>query len=121
MYIALEGEKIIAAMAFNHDCTEGYETVKWQVEAGPREVFVIHMLGVHPDYNRRGVAKKMVQFCIEQAKACGGKAIRLDVLYGNAPANRLYEQFGFKKLETVTMFYPDTGYTDFELYELVIE
>lgn len=63
----------------------------------------------------------MVQYAIDTAAENGGKALRLDVLKGNLPANRLYESFGFQKLYTLNLFYPDTGWTDFELYELNIE
>lgn len=39
------------------------------------------------------------------------KVIRLDVLKGNLPAKKLY---------TLPMCYEDTGWTDYELYELVL-
>lgn len=48
------------------------------------------------------------------------KAIRLDVLGGNIPASKLYESMGFKYIETLKLFYEDTGLTDFLLYELVL-
>ena len=106
-------------MAFNHECNEeGYSQVKWQTKAEKREVFIIHMLATHPSRGQSGVAGIMVRFAIDQARAQNAKAIRLDVLKGNIPANKLYEAAGFQKLQTVTLYYPDTGYTDFELYEL---
>ena len=43
--------------------------------------------------------------------------MRLDVLEGNVPAERLYEGFGFRYLATMPMFYEDTGWTNYELYE----
>ena len=48
------------------------------------------------------------------------KAIRLDVLKGNAPAERLYTSLGFVYVDTLKLFYEDTGRVDFELYELGI-
>ena len=59
-----------------------------------------------------------MRFAIEAAQAAGQKAIRLDVLAGNVPAERLYEGMGFRYLGTIPMFYEDTGWTDYELYEL---
>lgn len=62
----------------------------------------------------------MVGFAVDYAKSNGGRTVRLDVLKGNLPANKLYERAGFQKLNTITMYYPDTGNMDFELYELIL-
>lgn len=120
LYVGKEDGEIVSAMAFNHDSNEGYAQVSWPTEAAPDEVFVLHMLGVRPSRWQNGIAGEMVRYAVSLAKAQCGKAIRLDVLKGNLPANRLYESAGFRKLHTLTMYYPDTGYTDFELYELAL-
>jgi ribosomal protein S18 acetylase RimI-like enzyme len=62
----------------------------------------------------------MVRFAIETARAAGMKAIRLDVLKGNVPAERLYPAMGFTYVDTIKLFYEDTGRVDFELFELVL-
>lgn len=48
------------------------------------------------------------------------KAIRLDVLEGNIPAENLYRGFGFQYMATLEMCYEDTGWINFKLYEYVI-
>ena len=120
LYVGKENGKIISVMAFNHDCNEGYAQIEWPTKAKAHEVFVIHMLAVHPSRCQSGVAGIMVRFAIDQARAQNAKAIRLDVLKGNLPANKLYEAAGFQKLHTLSLYYPDTDYTDFELYELAL-
>ncbi len=110
--------KILAAMRVNHEAAEGYEKVAWAVDAPKEQVFVLHMLGVAADRQGEGIGKKMVKFAIDLARRSGQKAVRLDVLSGNLPANRLYESMGFAFREKVTLFYEDTGIMDFELYEL---
>jgi len=120
MYIYEQDGIVISAMRVNHAATEGYEKVKWKVDASENEVYIIHMLGVALYHQGCGVAKQMVKFVIEKAREEGQKAIRLDVLCGNIPANRLYEAMGFEFIEKITLFYEDTGITDFELYELVL-
>ena len=82
------------------------------------EVMVIHALGVNPHYAGNGYAKELVSFVITYAKEHKQKAIRLDVLKGNVPAEKLYSSMGFKYLCTLPMYYEDTGLTDYELYEL---
>ena len=48
------------------------------------------------------------------------KAIRLDVLGGNVPAEKLYTDLGFKYMDTLKMYYEYTCRTDYELYEYVL-
>jgi len=43
--------------------------------------------------------------------------LRLDVLSGNLPAEKLYLGLGFYRVSGARMFYPDTGWTEFDLYE----
>ena len=76
---------------------------------------VIHMLGVHSDFAGKGLARKMVRFAVEEAKNRGMKAIRLDVLEGNLPAEKLYVSEGFVYVDTLQLFYEDTGRTNFNL------
>ena len=118
LYYAEDGEGIAAAMVFNHDCNEGYEAFPWQTEAERTEIMVIHALGVHPRCSRRGYAKAMLREAIALAEKNGMKAIRLDVLEGNFPAEKLYAGFGFQYRGTVLMYYEDTGWKNFLLYEL---
>lgn len=120
LYLVLEEKQIAAAMVFNHDYNEGYRSFHWQTEADDSQVMVIHALGVHPDYAGRGYAKALVKKAIDLAAEGGMKAIRLDVLEGNIPAEELYKGFGFQHMTTVPMFYEDTGWKNFMLYEYVI-
>lgn len=53
-------------------------------------------------------------------RAQGCRALRLDVLGGNVPAERLYTGQGFARRGTVRMFYDDTGWTDYGFYEYLL-
>ena len=120
LYALKANGKIIAAMVLNHQCNDGYAGTAWNVEATADEVTIIHALGVLPEVHGQGVAVKMVERAIQIARAKQQKAIRLDVLGGNTPALKLYEELGFQYHRTVRMFYEDTGWTNFLLYELVL-
>ena len=117
LYLGYDGARIAAAMALDHQSNEAYETVSWPERLEPQEYLVIHMLGVHGDFAGRGYARELVGFAVDRARSLGMKAVRLDVLEGNLPAERLYEGFGFSYVDTVPMFYEDTGWTAFKLYE----
>lgn len=112
--------RIVAAMVVNQKCHEEYRNAHWKTDASPEEVMVIHMLGVHPDYARQGLAKEMVHFALNLAKDAGMKAMRLDVMKGNMPAEKLYPPLGFEYIETRPMFYEDVGTIDFELFERLV-
>ena len=119
LFIAVDEEEntIVGAMVINHDCNESYHEYQWPTQAEDSEVTVIHALGVLPSRFGTGVSKKMVQYAIEHARRGGQKVVRLDVLKGNVPAEKLYEGAGFRYLHTLPMFYEDTGWTEYELYE----
>ena len=57
---------------------------------------------------------------IGMARAQGCRVLRLDVLGGNVPAERLYAGQDFTCRGTVRMFYADTGWTDYRLYEYLL-
>ncbi len=120
LFLGMADERIVSAMIVDSESNEGYVGTNWGVEAGPDEVMLIHALGVMPEYAGRGFAKAMVRYAVHIAQQHGCKAVRLDVLAGNVPAERLYPSVGFKHVRTVKMFYEDTGWTDFLLYEYVI-
>ena len=113
----LDGE-MASCMVVNQDYNEAYDKIDWPTPASGGEFLVVHALGVHPDFAGRGLAKEMVQEAVRMARGAGMKAVRLDVLRGNLPAEKLYESQGFRRVQVIPMFYEDTGWTDYEGYEL---
>ncbi len=120
LFIGSLDDKIICAMIVNHKFNDEYNQVKWSAKANEDEVMVIHALGVIPSYSGNGYAKQLVTHAIEYAKSENQKAVRLDVLSGNLPAERLYTKAGFEFREEVKMYYEDTGWTKFRLFEYII-
>ena len=118
LFVGLIKNQIMTAMIINHESNEGYNNFNWPTNANEDEVMGIHALGVHLEYAGHGYAKELVRFAIAYAKQNHQKAIWLDVLKGNVPAEKSYSSMGFKYLHTLPMYYEDTGLTDYELYEL---
>lgn len=112
----IEGE-IAAAVVLNHDCNDGYKDVNWSVEAKSDEVLIVHALGVLPTFHGQGIASAMLDHTKELGKRTNQKAIRLDVLLKNAPAEKLYIKHGFCLIDTLKLYYDNTGLTEFKLYE----
>ncbi len=118
LWVCESNGEYVGAMVVNSASNEGYVQVKWNVDAKDNEITLIHALGVKPEWQGRGIASEMVNHAINLAKSKKHKALRLDVLQGNLPAERLYPKHGFVYVDTVEMFYEDTGLANYELYEL---
>ena len=121
LYVLSDHGFILASMILNKEGNEGYMDASWGIEAGPGEYSVIHALGVLPSHRHEGHAKALVREAQAIARKEKSKALRLDVLAGNKSAIALYEHEGFQYRETKRMFYEDTGWTEFMLYELVLD
>lgn len=119
LYIMTDSSDMIASVILNHNL-DGYDDVKWNIDAEKDQILVIHAIAVSPEYLGKGYGKQMVRFAIETAKEMGLKAIRLDVLPGNIPAERAYVSEGFRYVDTKTMSYGNAGVRNYSLYELPI-
>ncbi len=62
---------------------------------GASQQWMIGNVAVLPEYRRRGLARKLVQACVELAIERGAQQIVLDVIDGNVPAYELYKSMGF--------------------------
>ena len=120
LYLGRENGEIAAAMVLNSHANDGYAGAPWRVAAAEHEVLVIHALGVHPRFGGRGLGRLMTQAAIGIARERGMKALRLDVLEGNDPARRIYVACGFYPVSQVKMYYENTGWATFELFEYAL-
>ena len=59
----------------------------------------------------------MVEEILQYASVNGKKAVRLDILGQNSVAEKLYTKSGIQFVQAKTMFYEDTGWTEFKMYE----
>lgn len=86
--------EIVAAYVVNNQADEEYENGDWK---GSGENFqVIHRLCVNPDYQNRGIAKRVIQKIEDTLKQTGVGWLRLDVFSKNPYALHLYERLGYK-------------------------
>lgn len=120
LFVGEADGRIVSCMVVNHEYNAGYRDIPWSIDAKDSELLVIHALGVHPAYSGRGIAKQMVQYVIDIARKDQIRTIRLDVLEGNVPAERAYSKMGFTHRGTIRMFYEDTGWTNFKLFEVLL-
>ena len=109
LYVGEEDDIIMAAYIMNNEADPVYDIVHWHTNASKNEASVLHALRVHPLYNGKGYASRLVEHSIEVAKKKGQKAIRLDCIEGNSIPHKMYYSHGFAYIDTVEICYEDIG------------
>lgn len=121
LYIVKENNQIVGSAIIRNLPEEAYRTVKWGIEAEDCKVAVIYTFVVHPQYLKKGIGKKLLQFIMGKCLEMNQKAIRLDVYEKNIPAIHLYESCGFQYVDTVDLGFGNYGLYHFKLYEKILE
>ena len=77
---------------FNSDRLIGYVCV---VSNGMTDAYIQDLI-VHPEYQRQGVGRHLMQRTLERLRAEG--IYMVSVIYGDAELRSYYEEFGFKTM-----------------------
>ncbi|MCG3227005.1 MAG: GNAT family N-acetyltransferase [Candidatus Heimdallarchaeota archaeon] len=80
-------DKIISSVNVGYSLDDKYE---------------ISMVATHPDYRRKGFARRLVTQAVEHSKNLGAKMCILEVLDINEPAYKLYRSLDFAHYDTIT-------------------
>ena len=64
---------------------------------GGRGRAVLCNVVTRPEYRRQGIARRLTQAAIEEARERGAEGVVLQVYSGNLPALRLYSELGFRQ------------------------
>lgn len=113
-----DGGNLCACVILNSAANEGYEGVPWSIECENKDVLIPHALAVSPKIQGQGIGAQLVNEIISAARSENKKAIRLDILGTNTAAERLYTKCGFRFVQAKPLFYEDTGWTKYKMYEL---
>lgn len=117
-YACVENDKIIGAFVLNEDPKGKYENGNIQFKRG--EYLVIHTLATDYRYFRKGIATKIIQYCIEKAKKEGYKAIYADIEPTNIPSRNLFKKLGFSHIGDFDLERTFTPIPLFSIYELKV-
>jgi ribosomal protein S18 acetylase RimI-like enzyme len=77
----------------------------------------LRMLGVHPDYRRQGIARRLVEACVELARSKGKRRLTLDTGPQMRAARAMYEAMGFHQSGVREL---DNGFCLYS-YELLLD
>lgn len=120
LFVLKINNKIAGSIILSHEPEAAYSQAIWGIEADYKDVIVIHTLVVNYKYMKNGVGKRLLDFAKEHSIEQKMKAIRLDVSIHNTPAISLYENCGYKYIETVDLGLNIEGLVWFKLYEIVL-
>ena len=120
MYLFMDGQNVAGMTGLTMYQGEEYHGVIWSQRLKDDEVASLHILAVAPEYQGKGVSKRMMEAINSLAMEKGKKAIRLDTLASNIPAQHMYEKLGFAYRGKLNLYAENTGWTDFLYYELPI-
>ena len=118
LYTLRENGVLCACVILNEECNEGYNGLPWCISCEADEIWIPHALAVDPSIQGKGIGRRLMTEIRQAAKQKGKKVIRLDILGTNERAERLYTGVGFRFVATKEMFYEDTGWTEYKMFEL---
>ena len=81
-FVAMEGDKVVAyvlARLIPPECE-------------------IYRVAVLPEYRKRGIAYRLMDYAIKTSRGKGLEIVFLEVRESNLPAVKLYEAYGFKRI-----------------------
>ena len=101
MYVEEDGGRIVAAAKLDQAQVPEYADARWEHEAPPERVLVLHTLVVDPLTARRGYGRAFVRFYEEQALERGCPFLRMDTNARNARARAMYAKLGYHEADIV--------------------
>ncbi len=95
LYVAEEGDKLVAIYVISQECEKEYNNCKWN---NPDEAAcIIHRLCVAPSFQNKGIGKRVLTHIEEQAVQLSYTSIRLDAFTQNPYALKLYINSGYEE------------------------
>ena len=116
LLVFTKGALLVGCIALCTKMDDVYKNVKWLTK-GVKNLY-IHRLAVDPQFQKKGIGKKLMDYAEDFAKKNNFISVRLDTFSKNKNNMRFYERRGYKRLEKV--FFPEQSRFPFYCYELII-
>ncbi|WP_111706975.1 GNAT family N-acetyltransferase [Lutibacter citreus] len=95
----VKDRELIGIIVLTNIVDEEYHTVKWNSESSDN--LYIHRLAVHPKFQGKGYAQKLMNFAEKFAVENKYTSIRLDTFSKNKRNQHFYEKRNYIKLESI--------------------
>jgi ribosomal protein S18 acetylase RimI-like enzyme len=114
LFVVTSQDTIAGCIVISTVKDEVYNSVRWLTDDGHN--YYIHRLAIHPDFQHKGLAKKLMDFAEDYIRENGGISVRLDTFSKNPRNQRFYEARGYTRLEDI--YFPKQSEHPFYCYEL---
>ncbi|MFT7072778.1 GNAT family N-acetyltransferase [Patiriisocius sp. Uisw_017] len=114
LYVLIHQDTVIGCITISTKKDEEYNQISWLTE--DKLNYYIHRLAVHPDFQRCGNAKKLMDFAEMYANQQKAISIRLDTFSKNLRNQEFYKARGYTQLDDV--YFPRQTEFPFHCYEL---
>ena len=104
LFVFRQNETVLGMVVLNETQDPEYAEIQWSTSESDRNL-VVHRLAVHPDHQRNGIARKLMDFSENWAKENGFDAIRLDTFSQNPRNQKFYKNRGYTELGSVFLSY----------------
>ena len=116
LFVLLSDSSIIGCITISSEKDTEYNVIDWLTEEGRH--YYIHRLAVHTDFQKKGYAKKLMDYAEDLALENQITSIRLDTFSLNHRNQKFYEARGYTRLGNI--FFPKQSEHPFFCYELLI-
>jgi GNAT superfamily N-acetyltransferase len=107
--VLCDGDEIGACITIDQNFDPLWAGMDWSAEGEPAGA--VHRLMVHPSWQGRGCAKRLMLHAEEVVRVKGWRSIRLDSFLANAAAMALYPRLDYRKTgEAMLRKGPFTGF-----------
>ena len=117
LYVSKINQEVVGCIMFSFRKDDVYKTVNWITE--DEYNLYIHRLAVDPIFQKRGIARKMMDFAEDFAKSNNYISVRLDTFSQNPRNNKFYKSRGYNKLDDV--YFPRQSEFPFHCYEKLVD
>ena len=117
LYVSKINQEVVGCIMFSSSKDDVYKTVNWITE--DEYNLYIHRLAVDPIFQKRGIARKMMDFAEDFAKSNNYISVRLDTFSQNPRNNKFYKSRGYNKLDDV--YFPRQSEFPFHCYEKLVD
>ena len=104
LYIMKDDGKIIGIIVLSAEQDEEYEPVDWTDKDG--KFLIVHRLAVHPSWQRKGVAEKLMDSAEQFAKENRFTSIRIDTFSSNPRMLALIQKRQYER-KPGEIFFPE--------------
>lgn len=116
LYVIEDNKTLFGCVVISSLMDEEYIPISWLTK-NERNIY-IHRLAIHPKYQGKGYAQKLMDFAENFAVKNKYASVRLDTFSQNKRNQKFYELRGYKRLGNI--YFPKQSTHPFHCYELVL-